>query len=598
LETGRRTVSKGKLPERYGSMRNKIYRLATLLLTGSLILSGCGHSVQKEEECPYEEFIVVDVFDGLANYQGVQSGWFAKLVKDKFNMELNIIAPNVAGGGDTLFETRVAAGNIGDLIICNGESGNLPDMVKAGLVIDMEPYIKDKQIMRFEKAIRYMHEDIPQEGIYGIPSELSVNSPDTPSEVLEPTYGPYIRWDLYKELGYPEMETLEDMLPVLKDMQELCPVTEDGEKTYAISFFKDWDSNLMNAAKQPCCFYGYDEHGFVLAKADGSDFQSILDEDSIYLRVLKWYFNANQLGLVDPDSAAQKYEDFMKKYEKGQILYAPWPWVAQTHYNTLEREEQGKGFMMADIGDMNIYSYGCSEYGNQKSIIAIGVNAQDPQRMADFIDWLYSSEGISANGVFSIAQTTGPEGLAWEYGEDGPYLTSFGEKAFMQGDAEVPETWGGGTWKGGISQLNYMTVNKVALDERGYPYQYQMWDSVKKRNLTVLKKDWKAHMGADTTLEYLIDNNKLLVSPGCAYTTPGENTEQTAIRKQCRTVIQNYSWDMVFAESEQEFYELFNAMREEAYSLGYEEIVAFDMEGAVAKDVEKKKAVEEYRGKE
>ena len=32
-----------------------------------------------------------------------------RIVKDKFNMELNIIAPNVAGGGDTLFQTRSAA---------------------------------------------------------------------------------------------------------------------------------------------------------------------------------------------------------------------------------------------------------------------------------------------------------------------------------------------------------------------------------------------------------------------------------------------------------------------------------------------------------
>lgn len=579
-------------------MKNRIYRLAAILLSCSLLFSGCGQPEDKKEECPYEEFIVVDVFDGLANYQGVQSGWFAKLVKDKFNMELNIIAPNVAGGGDTLFETRAAAGNIGDLIICSGESGNLPDMVTAGLVMDMEPYIKDKQIMRFEKAIRFMHESIPQDGIYGIPSELSLNAPTMPSEVLEPTYGPYIRWDLYKELGYPEMETLEDMLPVLKDMQNLCPSTEDGERTYAFSFFRDWDANLMNAAKQPCCFYGYDEYGFVLAKADGSDFQSILDDDSIYFRVLKWYFDANQMGLVDPDSITQKYEDFVEKYEKGQILYAPWPWVAQTHYNTLEREEQGKGFMMADIADMSIYSYGCSEYGNQKSIIAIGANAQDPERMADFIDWLYSSEGISANGVFSIAQTAGPEGLAWEYGEKGPYLTEFGKEAFSKTDVQIPKEWGEGTWKGGISQLNYLAVNKMELDERGYPYQYQMWESVIDGSASAIKKDWQIQMGAATTLDYLMDNGKLAVSPGCGYTNPSENTEQTAIRKQCRGIIQEYSWRMIFAEDEKEFYELLHTMQEEAYALGFEEILAFDMEGAMAKDAAKKEAVKAYSGKE
>ena len=91
-------------------------------------------------------------------------------------------------------------------------------------------------------------------------------------------------------------------------MQELYPETEDGTPTYAFSFFKDWDGNMMNAAKQPCCFYGYDEFGFVLAKADGSDYQDLTQPDSIYTRVLKFYFDANQLGLVDPDSATQNYD--------------------------------------------------------------------------------------------------------------------------------------------------------------------------------------------------------------------------------------------------------------------------------------------------
>ena len=73
------------------------------------------------ENSKYEEFLTVDVFDSQANYQGIQSGWFAKIVKDKFNMELNIIAPNVAGGGDTLFQTRSAAGNLGDLIFTSAD---------------------------------------------------------------------------------------------------------------------------------------------------------------------------------------------------------------------------------------------------------------------------------------------------------------------------------------------------------------------------------------------------------------------------------------------------------------------------------------------
>lgn len=570
-------------------------KITALFLACTLVLPGCG-SMEKKE-CPYEEFIVVDVFDSIANYQGIQSGWFAKIVKDKFNMELNIIAPNVAGGGDTLFETRSAAGNLGDLVICSGENGMLQDMVTSGLLLDMEPYIKNSQIMRFETAIRKVNSNLIEEGIYVIPSEVSEQSPTTTGETVEPTYGPYIRWDLYKQLGYPKMETLEDLLPVLSKMQELEPVAENGEKTYAFSFFKDWDANLMNAAKQPCCFYGYDEFGFALVKADGSDYQDILQEDSLYLRVLKFFFDANQLGLVDPESYTQKFEDMTMKYENGQIFYSPWPWVAQTYYNTASRLEEGKGFMMADIEDMNIYSYGCSPDGNHKTVIAIGSHAQDPERMADFIDWLYSPEGISASGVYSMASTAGPEGLAWEYGEDGPYLTEFGKKALLEGDAQVPEEWGGGSWKDGICELNYIAVGKSEKDDKGYPYEFRLWESVLELEETSLDKDWREKMGSSTTMNYLIENDKLMVAPGCGYTAPAETVEETAIRKQCRASIQKYSWEMIFAEDEEEFYKLYEELKEEVDSYGYETILAFDMENARAKEAARKAIVEEYTNK-
>ena len=570
-------------------------RLAVLFLTVSFWINGCSFISESKDESPYEEFLVIDVFDGLSNYQGIQSGWFAKLVKDKFNMQLNIIAPNVAGGGDTLFEVRCAAGNLGDIIIFSGEKQVLQNIVTSGLILDMEPYIKDKDIMRFETAIRNVNNSITPKGLFAIPTELSSNAPTVPSESKEPTYGPYIRWDLYKELGYPKIGTLEELLPVLKQMQELEPVTEAGEKTYAFSFFRDWDANLMNAAKQPCCFYGYDESGFVLVKADSSDYQSIIDEDSLYVRVLKWYFDANQMGLVDPDSPTLNFQGLVEKYERGQILYSPWPWVAQQHYNIISNKKTGKGFMMADIEDMQIYSYGCSVNGNYKTIVAVGSQTKDPERMVDFINWLYSPDGIAANGVNSMADTAGPEGLCWEYGEDGPYLTEFGKKALLEGDAQVPEEWGGGRWKDGISMLNFMPVTKCEIDDQGYYYSFQMWDSLNDARSTPLDRNWKEIMKAETTLEYLIGNQKIMVSPGCGYSIPPETSEQAAVRKQCRNAIQRYSWEMIFAKDEEEFYSLLREMQTEAISLGYEEMLALDMENAKAKEEARWEAVEQYK---
>lgn len=562
-------------------------------IASSICLSGCGKK-NVEEECPYADFIVVDVFDSFANFEGIQSGWFAKIVKDKFNMELNVIAPNVSGGGDTLFEIRSAAGNIGDLILCSGQNGTLQNMVTAGLVLDMTPYLTDKDILNYDLAISTINNGLSPEGIYAIPSEVSLKAPDVPSESTELTYGPYLRWDIYKSIGYPEMTTLEDLLPVLQEMQEKYSYTEDGTKTYGFSFFSDWDDNMMNAAKQPCCFYGYDELGFVLAKADGSDYQDILDDNSLYQRVLKLYFEANQLGLVDPDSRTQDYQTVCDKYRNGSILYTPWPWQGQSYFNSSENTSLGKGYMLSDIEDMQIFSYGSIPEGNQRYLIAVGSNAQDPQRLVDFIDWLYSPEGIAINGAQYNNGTAGIRGLTWEMDEEGPYLTDFGKDALQNNDVQMPEEYGGGTWEEGSSVLNFKTVAVGESDPSGYPYSYEEWDSYIEQNDNPLLEDWKLVMNADSTRDYLDKNNKIIVAPGSSYICPVSTNEESTIRRQCKNTIIKYSWDMVFAKDEDEFYRLQNELKDTVNGLGYQTIITLDMQYAKDQNDARVAAVENY----
>ena len=145
--------------------------LTTGLLGVTLLgaLSACGGSSDAKDAASsdgkYDKTITIDVYDGLANYMGVQEGWFAKIVKDKFNMELNVIAPNVAGNGDTLYQTRTAAGDLGDLIIVdNGQQYN--ELVEAGLLADASDYYKDmKNVSRFDAAVQNLNKDA--DGIYG-----------------------------------------------------------------------------------------------------------------------------------------------------------------------------------------------------------------------------------------------------------------------------------------------------------------------------------------------------------------------------------------------------------------------------------------------
>lgn len=590
-------------------MKRKLLSMLLCMTLVLSVLSGCnkketsdndkkvsGEGSETSGEEKYPEFITVDVFDGLANYQGIQSGWFGKIVKDKFNMELNLIAPNVAGGGDTLFQTRSAAGELGDLIIYGADDGKLQDMVTAGLIMDLTDLVKDKEnLKKYQSGIESLNSLVKDEGIWGIPGSVSEQPPTNPSEGLEPTFGAYLRWDAYKAAGYPEMNTLEDLLPVLKTMQEKVTKSDSGKPTYGFSLFKDWDGNMMNMAKQPTCFYGYDELGFVLAKADGSDYQSIIDNDSMYIRVLKLYFDANQMGLVDPESTTQNYDTMYAKYQDGQILYSPWPWLGQAAYNTPTNKEEGKGFMISSIKDMKVFSYGCRPDGDRQ-MITIGSKAKDPERLADFIDWLYSTEGV----LMSAAQTTGssgPEGLTWELKDDKPVLTEFGQKAFYEGgDTPVPEEWGGGLWKDGVSALNFPAVITSDINpETGYPYNYTLWDSVLETNVTPLDTDWQEKMGAKTTMEYLENNDQIMVAPGSSYIAPAEDSEIATLRGQCKAIIVEYSWKAVFASDEKEFNSLIKEMQDTVKGLDYDRVLEVDMKNAKDQNTARVEAVAAYQ---
>ena len=584
------------------SLKKKVTVAVAVTLAAMMSLSACGGSgdttASDEDD---NSLMTVEVFDGLANYQGEQKGWFAKIIKDKFNIKLNIVAPNVAGGGSTLFDTRAAAGNLGDIVIYGYDTGKGAKLVKSGLIADMTPYLDGMDyINKYKDATDYVNEQIGQEsGVWGIPSAVvDTLTPDQASEGLEPTFGPYLRWDLYKEIGYPEIDTLEDLIPVLKQMQDKAREESGTDDIYAMSLFKDWDGNMMNNAKQPTCFYGYDEVGFVLAKGDGSDFESITQEDGIYERVIKFFNAAYRAGIVDPESTTQNYDTMNSKYKDGKVLFSFWPWLGQAAYNTNSNKAEGKGFMLAPLKDMKIFSYGATPRGD-KTMIALGSQAKNKQRLVKFINWLYSPEGVydSSNQTGGSA---GPQGLNWEIKDGQPVLTEFGSSVLSGESENVPEEWGGGSYSDGISALNFTTVTVNDIDpDTGYTYNPVLWPSeIEKANQNTLNQDWQEHMGASTTMEYLKNNDMLLVGAGSSYVQPEEDSQISTLRGSIKTEIVNSSWKASFADSESECEKIFSEMIKTVNGLDIDSVLEVDMKNAKDQDKARKDILKEYQNKE
>ena len=562
--------------------KNKLMAVVSLLCVASMALAGCGNSDSSAAVDTTDDgkMMTVDVFDSLANYQGVQKGWFGKIVQDKFKIKLNIIAPNVAGGGNTLYDTRTAAGNLGDLIITSGS--NLNKLAKANLITDLTPYLKGmKNLNQYKGAQQAVSNLVTvKKGTWGMPQNVSNQSPLSPSEGIEPAAAPYIRWDYYAKVGYPQIPDMDAFLTVLKQMQDKAREETGKNDIYAISLFKDWDGALMQNAGAIANWFGYYQQNSILypAGTQKSGYESAVTKDGVYQKVLKWINKAYQMGIVDPDSATQSWDNISTKTTEGKVLLSLWSWLGQPRQNSEANMAKGVGFMLAPLKTMKVYSAGAMPTGNISNVIAVGSKAKNKSRLVKFIDWLYSSEGVY-DSASNAGSSAGIKGLAWKLNDEGkPYLTEFGLKAMNDASGlNMPKEYGGGSYNDGISALNFPTISQNAIDpETKQGYNPQLWDTeLAKENK--LKQDWSDHMGgAKSTIEYLEKNKMLAVAPGASYTAPEMPSKTSTINGQVNTAVVSHSWKAAMAKSDADFDNEIKQMTEKVNGLDFKQVYDFD----------------------
>lgn len=526
----------------------------------------------------HSEFYEVNVFSQTSNYAGEQPGWFAKLLKDKFNMSWQIIASNLEG--DTKFATMMAAGDLGEMVRFGDTESNYQDAIKAGLLLDwqetglLENYGKDISA-NFPDALEYQKSVYGAgSAVYGLGHGLS-NSSEGPSETEELVWGPYIRWDLYEQLGCPEIKDIWAYLDVLKQMQDLEPATADGSSVYAFSLWSDWDGSLMTLAKQYACVNGFndDSGGLLFVHANEPKYQDLLQEDGYYIEALKWYYTANQMGLVDPDSLTQTFSDVSTKTTNGQVLFTWFSWLRG--YNTEPNMNEGKALLMVPFEGEKVYSYGNSVYGGGRTI-AIGTKAKYPERIMELYNWAMSEEGLT-----TIA--AGPEGLTWEWKDDRQVLTDFGLAVKNDSQSIVPDEWGGGEWSSGNNQFfsDYLAGGTIS-PVTGETYSSDNWVSYQERERSLAENNWREHFGVNNSVEYFEKNDGIVVYK-VLFT--GESVAEMPSDLQqmlgnISTVIRTYSWQMVYAKDEAQFNSLYEEMKTMCAGMGYDQVVAWYVEQA------------------
>jgi len=560
--------------------------LAVLMV--ATILAGCGQPVGQGGQptaaptakpdqtsgstasTSFDKTLTLEMYNVAANYQGVQSGWFAKVLKDNLNIELTVIAPQVAG--DAIYQTRASAGNLGDIVLLEGS--DFADCVKTGLVREITNEVKNaKNLAQYMNQINVFNKSL--EGnttgkIYGIPCQMTNTSPTSYSQDVVYS-SPLLRWDLYSEVGAPELNNLDDLLDVLDAIKKAHPTNKDGDPAYPFSLWPDWDGGdgMMGIANvvQLTTWYGEKIKGSVILKPDNT-FTPLTNKDATYYKITNFLNKAYLKGLVDPDSGTQNWDAACAKMSAGQVYLMWYSWQVG-FWNTQDRLKEGNAFIFVPVKDQLYYADSDTYYGSGR-VFGVGssVNEEKYQRIMAFFDWYASPESLEI-------QHDGIKGFTYEVGADGRYYR-INDNALMD-NLPVPAEWGGGGYQDGNNAINQWIVEAISVNPNtGEPYAGQYWSTYKEATMTQMKKDWAAKFGAAEPVEYMKKNNKLLVSPNVSVTLPSDPPDISVIRNQCESVLEDFTWRMIFAKNQAEFDSMWTEMSSQMDGLGFQQLVEYD----------------------
>ena len=511
----------------------------------------------------------IDIFDQAANFQGIQPGWFGKIIKDKFNIEINILAPQISGR--SLYQSRAAAGSLGDITIL--DNADFVDCIKSGLLMDISGIIGNyKNLMDYRAQITALNTGVPGAGnkIYGIPTEMTNTSP-TAFTSLELFNSPWLPWDYYTETGAPPLKNLNDLLDALEKIQKAHPVNAAGDKAYAITLWPDWDGTSMENINQTVKWYGAEVQGSILLSADGT-MKPLTDDNGEYLKLVKFFNAANRRGLVNPDSGTNQWEQSMVPQMQNKQVYLWWYNWQKGFWNNPERGNRRENFTLVPAEDMYFYQLGDSFFGSGR-VWSVGskVSPEKRDRIMQFLDWMASPEGLDLIhcGIKDFAYTVQP---------DGSYVrTKAGEDTFSL-NPPVPAEYGGGGANDGLSKINQWIAATAATNPlTKYPYDWQFWPGELEKAKTVQAREWEAKYGAPDMVAYVKKNSMIGIVPNVNVLLEADTTDIQLIRDQCGKIVTDTSWKMIFAKTDAELSKLWSDMKTQLAGFGWEQLLRFDM---------------------
>jgi len=299
----------------------------------------------------------------------------------------------------------LASGDLPDIINPVFSFADHSHLVRTGHILELSELLESHGqdfISQFPEALDFIRKFYSADtgGLYFVPgARIGGNA-----YPVENDWALTIRWDIYKEIGYPEINSPDQLLDVLKQMVDYYPETEDGLKTYGLSSFIDWGLEYQFQSYSVSWFgtFTYENLIYTFLSERGQPenimVNNLTDTGSMMWEQVEWFFKANQLGIFDRDGLTQGWDQFQSKYTAGQVMLCDANWATGEFTFDPENITAGRGYVAIPIvGYGTLYEYpgfsreaplGWPGYQN-----AISTNSNHPEKAMELLNFLASPDG-------------------------------------------------------------------------------------------------------------------------------------------------------------------------------------------------------------
>mgnify|MGYP002610780871 FL=1 len=550
-----------------------------LIMTMVLGLAGCGaasagSTAGSEGGSTAQEGSAVKTITLYPYNAGLQSGPVTGWLGD-YLLEKGIIL-EVIPYSEEKTQAMLASGSLPDIVVFNSAT-NAKAALEAGMLLPLDdyqdqlPHVMENDILKagLDYAREYYGTEDGELSIlpFGVGKNTLYAAADTDRYAIK------LNYQLYEQIGAPEFEKLEDVIPILKEMQQAYPQNEEGMNVYAMNLFSDFDTthffNMMSIYSILGYHWNYLPYGIEYEIETGTPY-SIFREDSVYRRGARFMYELNQQGLLDPDSLTQERATADKKVSS-KASVAGWAGVPGW---------AGKGYLPVPFDEFKPSLVTEEPYG--KVGIAISANAENVDTCLKFVDMLADYDAL-------LTLYNGPQGDRWDI-KDGKLVMTDKFKEYLEA--------GGGTYvlENGEEYSLFNIVSYIpnmgnTIEKYGEPFPMTLWtEYVDRQYETEDAQAWSARYGYKYLKDLLEAENKMTAVMDTSFVpflTPDSDDMKLTLAA-LKDVIVPSTWELIYAKDDAEFEQIWSRMKQNAEALGLEDVISYKVEDiAQAKETAK-----------